>query len=111
MVLKNIMLQISNFIMHLRNVSNHPLLVRNQYTDEILWDIARRGKAFEPVFGQSDLGLMVEDMSVMSDFELDRFCQRYTALQSFTLGPQCLLQSAKCLVRLSAAFIVGQQPA
>jgi SWI/SNF-related matrix-associated actin-dependent regulator 1 of chromatin subfamily A len=86
--------------MHLRNVSSHPLLVRNQYTDAILWDIARRGKTFEPVFAGSDLGLMVEDMSVMSDFELDRFCQRYTALQSFTLAPHCVLQSAKCLVCL-----------
>lgn len=68
----------SNVLMELRKAASHPMLFRKLYTDQILTsvtkvllkepDFKRRGAVFQYV---------KEDMEVMTDAELQFFCQGY----------------------------------
>jgi len=68
----------SNVLMDLRKAASHPMLFRTLFTDETLTgitkqllkepDFKRRGALFE---------LVKEDMSVMTDSELQVFCATY----------------------------------
>lgn len=66
----------SNIMMALRKASIHPLLFRRLYNDTIL---AKMSKAClkEEEFHDRDINLVYEDMTVMTDFELHAFCERY----------------------------------
>ena len=66
----------SNIMMALRKASIHPLLFRRLYTDKIL---AKMSKAClkEDEFHDRNIDLVYEDMTVMTDFELHAFCERY----------------------------------
>jgi SWI/SNF-related matrix-associated actin-dependent regulator 1 of chromatin subfamily A len=68
----------SNVLMDLRKAASHPMLFRTRFTDETLTgitkqllkeaDFKKRGAIFE---------LVKEDMSVMTDSELQVFCASY----------------------------------
>ncbi len=68
----------SNVLMDLRKAASHPMLFRTKFTDETLTgitkqllkepDFKRRGAIFD---------LVKEDMSVMTDSELQVFCASY----------------------------------
>lgn len=68
----------SNVLMELRKAASHPMLFRNLFTDNVLTgitkqllkepDFKKRGALFE---------LVKEDMSVMTDSELQFFCATY----------------------------------
>lgn len=66
----------ANVMMALRKASIHPLLFRRVYDDKTLKKMARDCLK-EDEFRNSEFELCLEDMSVMMDFELQRFCQRY----------------------------------
>ncbi|KAL8782835.1 MAG: hypothetical protein Q9213_005074 [Squamulea squamosa] len=66
----------ANVMMALRKASIHPLLFRRAYTDRILKKMARDCLK-EDDFHHSQYDLCLEDMSVMMDYELHRFCKRY----------------------------------
>uniref|UniRef100_A0A6Q2YLE1 SWI/SNF-related, matrix-associated actin-dependent regulator of chromatin, subfamily a, containing DEAD/H box 1 n=1 Tax=Esox lucius TaxID=8010 RepID=A0A6Q2YLE1_ESOLU len=86
--------ELSNVMMQLRKMANHPLLHRQYYT-------ADRLKAMsclmlkEPTHSDADPVLIQEDMSVMSDFELHRLCQQYSSLHGYQLDKDLLLDSGK----------------
>ena len=71
----------SNVLMDLRKAASHPMLFRRRFTDEILSsmtkvllkepDFRKRGALFE---------LVKEDMEVMTDAELQAFCETYKVL-------------------------------
>lgn len=71
----------ANVMMSLRKASIHPLLFRRVYNDKILSKMARDCLK-EEEFRNSQYELCLEDMSVMMDFELQRFCERYPATMS-----------------------------
>ncbi|KAL8950762.1 MAG: hypothetical protein Q9222_003217 [Ikaeria aurantiellina] len=71
----------ANVMMALRKASIHPLLFRRVYTDQTLKKMARACLA-EDEFRHSQFELCLEDMSVMMDFELQRFCERYPSTMS-----------------------------
>lgn len=64
----------SNIVIHLRKAADHPLLFRHLYTDELLRkmtkDIMKDVKYWD-----SNEDYVYEDMTVMSDFELNRLCK------------------------------------
>lgn len=63
-----------NLIMSLRKASIHPLLFRNLYTDSII-DKMSRDILKEPAYAEDgNKEYIMEDMSVMTDFELHRLC-------------------------------------
>ncbi|KAI4167331.1 MAG: hypothetical protein LQ343_007292 [Gyalolechia ehrenbergii] len=71
----------ANVMMSLRKASIHPLLFRRVYDDNLLAKMARDCLK-EEEFKNSQYELCLEDMSVMMDFELQRFCERYPATMS-----------------------------
>jgi SWI/SNF-related matrix-associated actin-dependent regulator 1 of chromatin subfamily A len=83
---------------HLRKVANHPLLVRNEYTDEDLIEIAdicHKKRVFGP---DARLERVKEHVSGLSDFGLHQLCGDYMldgALKDKMLDPEIGLQSAK----------------
>ncbi|KAL9604861.1 MAG: hypothetical protein Q9219_000309 [cf. Caloplaca sp. 3 TL-2023] len=78
----------ANVMMSLRKASIHPLLFRRVYDDQILKKMARDCLK-EEEFRNSQYELCLDDMSVMMDFELQRFCKRYSA----TMFKYCLQNS------------------
>lgn len=66
----------ANMMMALRKASLHPLLFRRLYDDNI---IAKMSKAClgEPEYEHSNVELVFEDMEVMTDMELHRFCEQH----------------------------------
>lgn len=71
----------ANVMMSLRKASIHPLLFRRVYDDKTLKRMARDCLK-EDEFKSSEFDLCLEDMSVMMDFELNRFCERYPSTMS-----------------------------
>lgn len=71
----------ANIMMSLRQASIHPLLSRRLYTDEVISKMAK-ASIKEEEFQQSNVELVQEDMSVMTDYELHVFCEKYPATMS-----------------------------
>ncbi|GAA5823937.1 hypothetical protein JCM5353_007343 [Sporobolomyces roseus] len=68
----------------LRKASNHPMLFRRLYDDNKLKAMARDCLK-EEEFLDRNKDLIYEDMEVMTDFELHRFCQGYKQLNKYAL--------------------------
>nr|XP_023692519.1 SWI/SNF-related matrix-associated actin-dependent regulator of chromatin subfamily A containing DEAD/H box 1 isoform X1 [Paramormyrops kingsleyae]XP_023692520.1 SWI/SNF-related matrix-associated actin-dependent regulator of chromatin subfamily A containing DEAD/H box 1 isoform X2 [Paramormyrops kingsleyae] len=84
-----------NFMMmQLRKMANHPLLHRQYYTSEKLAAMSHL-MLKEPTHHDADPALILEDMEVMSDFELHCLCQRYPGLESYQLQSDLLCDSGK----------------
>ncbi|KAI4247707.1 MAG: hypothetical protein L6R40_001293 [Gallowayella cf. fulva] len=71
----------ANVMMALRKAAIHPLLFRRVYDDKTLKKMARDCLK-EEAFQSSQFDLCLEDMSVMMDYELQRFCERYPSTMS-----------------------------
>ncbi|KIL00695.1 hypothetical protein PAXRUDRAFT_821378 [Paxillus rubicundulus Ve08.2h10] len=91
----------SNVLMDLRKAASHPMLFRKRYTDQILTSITRlllkepdfkkRGAVFQYV---------KEDMEVMTDAELQFFCQGYKSTRKYLLDEKCFVDAGKVTVLL-----------
>ncbi|KAG6329996.1 hypothetical protein ID866_9092 [Astraeus odoratus] len=91
----------SNVLMDLRKAASHPMLFRALFTDQILTsitkvllkepDFRKRGAVFDYV---------KEDMEVMTDAELQFFCQGYKSTRKFLQDDTCYLNSGKITVLL-----------
>lgn len=83
---------------HLRKVANHPLLVRNKYTDEDLVEIADvcyKHRIFGP---DARLERVKTHIEGLSDFGLHQLCGDFMlqgALREKMLSPECGMESAK----------------
>jgi SWI/SNF-related matrix-associated actin-dependent regulator 1 of chromatin subfamily A len=68
----------SNVLMDLRKASSHPMLFRKRFTDDILTGITKH-LLKEPDFKKRGalFDLVKEDMTVMTDAELQVFCKTY----------------------------------
>jgi SWI/SNF-related matrix-associated actin-dependent regulator 1 of chromatin subfamily A len=68
----------SNVLMDLRKAASHPMLFRRRFTDDILSGITKQ-LLKEPDFKKRGalFDLVKEDMSVMTDAELQLFCKTY----------------------------------
>ncbi|OAV97559.1 hypothetical protein PTTG_01279 [Puccinia triticina 1-1 BBBD Race 1] len=84
----------TNVLMELRKVSNHPLLFRRQYDETMLRKIAK-GCLNEVSFFDCSVDLIVEDLEVMSDYEIDYFCGQYKSLRRFQLPRDEFFNSGK----------------
>jgi SWI/SNF-related matrix-associated actin-dependent regulator 1 of chromatin subfamily A len=64
-------------LMNLRKIANHPLLIRHQFDDKKIRDLARVLKREDPSHMDAEEKLIIEDLSVMSDFEIHTTCLQY----------------------------------
>lgn len=96
----------ANIMMALRKASIHPLLFRRHYDDKML---SKMSKAClqEDEFHDRNVDLVYEDMTVMTDFELHGFCEKYPSTMSkFALDNDEWMDSGKVskLCELLLAF-------
>lgn len=108
---KNPMPSSSNVLMSLRKASLHPLLFRTVYADD---KIEKMAKAImnEPEYVEANREYIVEDMKVMSDFELNNLCEKFPkTLSKFTLKEKEFLNSGKVksLIKLLKDIIVKKE--
>jgi SWI/SNF-related matrix-associated actin-dependent regulator 1 of chromatin subfamily A len=75
----------SNVLMDLRKAASHPLLFRTRFTDDILSGITKQ-LLKEPDFKKRGalFDLVKEDMTVMTDAELQVFCGTYKVCSHFS---------------------------
>ncbi|KAK7933649.1 hypothetical protein WMY93_004545 [Mugilogobius chulae] len=86
--------EMCNVMMQLRKMANHPLLHRQYYTTEKLRAMSEL-MLKEPTHHDAEAALILEDMEVMSDFELHNLCKRYSSISSYQLETEILLDSGK----------------
>ncbi|OAC99926.1 hypothetical protein MUCCIDRAFT_148102 [Mucor lusitanicus CBS 277.49] len=84
----------SNVVIHLRKAADHPLMFRNVYTDDMLREMAKELHK-DVKYWDSNLEYMYEDFTVMSDFEIDRFCREEKRIQHYCLKNQEWMDSGK----------------
>jgi len=86
--------QINNTLMELRKIADHPLLIRNLYTDEKLRPMSR-DITNEEQFCDSEPQYVFEDMQCLSDFELHTYCVNYKYINKYKLKPEDWMNSGK----------------
>ncbi|KAH7927144.1 hypothetical protein BV22DRAFT_1193850 [Leucogyrophana mollusca] len=91
----------SNVLMDLRKASSHPMLFRKRFTDDNLTSITKQ-LLKEPDFKKRGaiFQYVKEDMEVMTDAELQFFCQGYKSTQKFLQDETCYLEAGKVKVLL-----------
>lgn len=82
-------------LMNLRKTANHPLLVRDQYDNHKLDVMARLLKTRDTGHKEANEAFIVEDLKVMSDFEINKTCETYRCLEHLTLGNHLICDSGK----------------
>ncbi|KAJ6593959.1 SNF2 family N-terminal domain-containing protein [Mycena capillaripes] len=86
----------SNVLMDLRKGALHPMLFRTHFTDEILSGMTRQ-LLKEPDFKKRGalFDLVKEDMTVMTDAELQFFCATYKSTRKYLQDNDCYLDAGK----------------
>ena len=85
-----------SILMELRKCANHPLLVRNLYTNELLLQMATILKKKEPYYQKDgNIKYMVEDMELLNDFDLHMLCKKFSSIAEFQLKDEQILASGK----------------
>ncbi|XP_064119828.1 SWI/SNF-related matrix-associated actin-dependent regulator of chromatin subfamily A containing DEAD/H box 1 homolog isoform X2 [Macrobrachium nipponense] len=83
----------SNMVMTLRKIANHPLLVRSYYD---LSKIKAMAKVLKKTTHRDSVeDYIVEDLSVMSDFQIHKTCLTYYPIKDYCLKNEQLLHSGK----------------
>ncbi|KAI8352107.1 SNF2 family N-terminal domain-containing protein [Blakeslea trispora] len=83
-----------NIIIHLRKAVDHPLLFRKIYTDDMLREMAKKLKS-DVKYWDSVEEYIYEDMTVMSDFELNGLCKEERTIKSYQLSNNEWMDSGK----------------
>ncbi|PPQ67269.1 hypothetical protein CVT25_005853 [Psilocybe cyanescens] len=91
----------SNVLMDLRKAASHPMLFRTRFTDDTLSRITKQ-LLKEPDFRKRGAlyDLVKEDMSVMTDSELQVFCATYKSTQKYLQDQSCYIDAGKVQVLL-----------
>ncbi|KAK7053332.1 DNA-dependent ATPase fun30 [Paramarasmius palmivorus] len=86
----------SNVLMDLRKAALHPMLFRSRFTDDILTAIAKQ-LLKEPDFKKRGalFDIVKEDMTVMTDAELQHYCGLYKSTRKYLQPADCFLDSGK----------------
>ncbi|XP_046393436.1 SWI/SNF-related matrix-associated actin-dependent regulator of chromatin subfamily A containing DEAD/H box 1 homolog [Ischnura elegans] len=83
-----------SIMMQLRKLANHPLLVRNIYKDEIINEMAVKLQK-DPYYDETNLNYIMEDLSILCDYELHRICLDYRSVSEHKLGKLSITTSGK----------------
>ena len=81
-------------LMNLRKIANHPLLIRNHFDDKQLHILAKLLKKDESHKNAHEK-FIVEDLSVMSDFDIHKTCLAYRCIEHYSLGNHLVCESGK----------------
>ncbi|CAN3367008.1 ATP-dependent helicase Fun30p [Diutina catenulata] len=84
----------TNVLMQLRKAVLHPMLFRVGFTDEKLKEMAAAIMA-EPEYVKANQDYIYEDMTVMSDYELNNLCEKFPTINQYKLPDSTYLDSGK----------------
>ncbi|KAF9529360.1 SNF2 family N-terminal domain-containing protein [Crepidotus variabilis] len=100
----------SNVLMDLRKAASHPMLFRTLYTDDALTGITKQ-LLKEPDFKKRGalFDLVKEDMSVMTDAELQVFCASYKSTRKYLQNDSCYVDAGKVKVLLDLLTRYGKE--
>merc|ERR1719270_3166636 len=82
-------------LMNLRKCANHPLLIRDHYDQHKLEVMARLLKTRDSGHKQAIESYIVEDLKIMSDFEINKTCETYRCIEHLCLGNHLICDSGK----------------
>ncbi|XP_023339390.1 SWI/SNF-related matrix-associated actin-dependent regulator of chromatin subfamily A containing DEAD/H box 1 homolog isoform X3 [Eurytemora carolleeae] len=82
-------------LMNLRKTANHPLLIRDQYTDKQLELIARLLKTKDAGHKNALEEYIIQDLKLLSDFDIHKTCETYRCIEHLSLGNHLLCESGK----------------
>jgi SWI/SNF-related matrix-associated actin-dependent regulator 1 of chromatin subfamily A len=83
-------------LMELRKCANHPLLMRTNYTDELLMEMARTLKQKEEYYrADGNVQYIFEDMQHCNDFDLHALCKKFPSIHKHQLSDDHILNSGK----------------
>merc|ERR1719225_355683 len=82
-------------LMNLRKCANHPLLIRDHYDIPKLEVMARLLKTRDSGHKQAIESYIVEDLKIMSDFEINKTCETYRCIEHLCLGNHIIAESGK----------------
>lgn len=86
----------SAMLMELRKAANHPLLMRTNYTDDILIEMARTLKQKEDYYRtDGNVQFIFEDMQIFNDFDLHSLCKKFPSIRKYQLSEDKILDSGK----------------
>ncbi|KAG0164782.1 hypothetical protein DFQ28_009825 [Apophysomyces sp. BC1034] len=85
---------VQNIVIHLRKAADHPLLFRNLYTDEKLKKMSKVIMK-EEQYWDANVDYIYEDMSFMSDFELNRLCLEHKSIYDYRLNNEEWMDAGK----------------
>lgn len=84
-----------NVMMSLRKAAMHPLLFRRKFTDQMLQEMSLRIMG-EPQYVEANRAYILEDMQIMSDYELNGLCEKFPrTLGKYVLDEACWHDSGK----------------
>lgn len=86
--------QLSNILMQMRKMSDHPLLFRHHYDDETIRKMAR-AVTKELDWASSTVEENVAELSLRSDYEIHQLCLYYPSLVPFQLTQDKWMDSGK----------------
>ncbi|CAL1706892.1 unnamed protein product [Somion occarium] len=100
----------SNVLMDLRKAALHPMLFRRRFTDEVLSSMTK-ALLKEPDFKKRGAlyDLVKEDLSLMTDSELQAFSQTYKSTKKYLQREDCYSQAGKVKVLLKLLKDYQQQ--
>lgn len=84
----------AGMLMRMRKVANHPLLILNLYTTDMLRKMSKL-MLQEPTHRNADPQLIYEDMTYMNDFELHKLCTLHKSISAYKLSDEKILNSGK----------------
>lgn len=85
-----------SILMELRKCANHPLLIRNLYTSDLLLKMAQILKKKEPYYQKDgNIKYMIEDMELLNDFDLHMLCKKFPCIREFQLEDRHIVESGK----------------
>merc|ERR1719270_2459002 len=82
-------------LMNLRKCANHPLLIRDHYDQHKLEVMARLLKTRDSGHKQAVESYIVDDLKIMSDFEINKTCETYRCIEHLSLGNHIICESGK----------------
>jgi len=82
---------LSNTLMELRKVTNHPLLCRYYYDDKKLKQLAPLFKSYEDDFENYTVSNIVEELKINSDFAIHQICSNNSFLKEHALSTDYII--------------------
>lgn len=107
--MRNVNQYLNNILMQLRKVSNHPILIRSFYDDNIINDIAKILHTNDEEYSDDKLEDIILDLSKSSDLEIHEIVSQRAYLRKYKLKEEQLFNSSGKILTLKTLLLKLKQ--